>query len=703
MNTPTRWQFWAAVVLLFLCGAPARAASTSVTELIRDAGDAADEIERLKLLRQLAARPELDATLRQELDAFLPIVTNWADGKVNFVPDDSRAAENGYLCWFFNDRMYPAADKARMFPVEPRIDSPLHPLWAYYRARMMIWMTIQNSSLLRVKETRDTYYGEARTLLAEAQRAFPKNPVIGMYLGRPIPWPSAFAVDPNAPTWANLQRESLEKLGDIIHWWIRERQQPDGQFGGGWGDDVEMWRWWVPVMIAFEDPVVTAAQAKLSNGMFAQPHLRTGFTTRLTDVEHSNEDTTDTIVPMMHLAPDDALWSKRALRLTELMRERWTGHNQRGFWQFKSIWFSVNEVDEAPRFAFDTVYHTAIVAPTLLYWQRTGDQELTKIFSEWLKVWIDAAAREENSKPAGILPSTISWPAGSVGTIVPGGKSWWQPFPLDDNDALYNWPGATELMTSTLLLSWHMTGDKKFLAPLESMAAYVREHGAEPEGAPGSPSWIARQMRGFLGDTLGKYRFLSGDHRYDDLLTSSATGYTRFRLGGDLSALEKDLEETARAFRVNREGYTSEVRWTDRVLTFPGYYLRDLPDAPPMTDAEILYHCATGDPGTPLIFAMNAVRWRTPPREIAALVTESSASSFSAQLYHFGAAPRKFAAELLLLKPGEYDLVISEAATAGQPRETRTKLRVTEPRTTLPLELASRRLTTVTIKPSGRP
>ena len=72
-------------------------------------------------------------------------------------------------------------------------------------------------------------------------------------------------------------------------------------------------------------------------------------------------------------------------------------------------------VDETPRRAFDTVYHPSIIQPTLLYWQRTGDPKLTNLFGEWLKVWIDATARAENGKPAGILPSSLAWPAGTVG------------------------------------------------------------------------------------------------------------------------------------------------------------------------------------------------------------------------------------------------------------------------------------------------
>jgi hypothetical protein len=49
-----------------------------------------------------------------------------------------------------------------------------------------------------------------------------------------------------------------------------------------------------------------------------------------------------------------------------------------------------------------------------------------------------------------------------------------------------------------------------------------------------------------------------------------------------------------------------------------------------------------------------AVRWRTPPTEMAALVTESSTTRFAAELFHFGEQPRPLTAELRLLKPGKY-------------------------------------------------
>jgi hypothetical protein len=430
--------------------------------------------------------------------------------------------------------------------------------------------------------------------------------------------------------------------------------------------------------------------------------MRTGFTSRLTDVEHSNEDTTDTILPMMHLRPDDPVWQQRALHLAALMRDRWTGRNARGFLQFKSIYFSDTRLDETPRRAFDTVYHPSVVQPTLLYWQRTADPQLTALFGEWLKVWVDATARAEHGKPAGILPSALAWPAG---TIAAPPAPWWEPFPLDHNDALYNWPGAARLMTSTLLLAWHMTRDEQYLAPIHSMAALARQHRSAPaDAAPGTVTWAARQMEGFLGDTLAKYRLLSGDTRYDDLLRTSASGYMKYRLGGDTRALARSLEQNAEAFRSNWEAYTSEMRWTDRVVSFTSNYLRYLPEpAPPAPQPQVLYACATGDPGTPLIFPLNAVRWRTSPRDIAALVTASGPTSFAAELFHFGDTPRRLAAEFLLLRPGDYELTVTPAdATAGD-APSRTRFRVTGPRAEAPLTLPPRRLAVVTVQPVGPP
>jgi len=400
-----------------------------------------------------------------------------------------------------------------------------------YRARFLIAMPIQDGGLLKDPNLRSQYYGEGRRLLRIAYEAFPANQVIGMYLDDPISWPSRHTPDPQAPEWANLQREGLEKLTEVIHWWIDERQMPDGQFGGGWGDDVEMWRWWTPVLIGFEDPKVQAAQAQISNGLYDLPRLVGGYTSNMYDVEHTGEETADTCTPMMHIDPESPVWKQRALRLAELMQTLWTGRNARGLLQFKSTYFTSERVDASAQRACDTVYHPCAVQPALLLWQRTGDETLGRLFTAWMDTWVDAAARTQRGKPAGILPSAIHWPDGRVGGV---GENWWSP-ENHNEPQLYAWPSAMSMMTSTLLLAYRMTGNDTHLAPMEAMAEirwqYLRGHLAGGD-EPGSAAWCAKRMRGAVSNALGKYRLLTGDRRYDVLLRTDASGYVKFRLTG---------------------------------------------------------------------------------------------------------------------------------------------------------------------------
>ena len=686
----------------------------SVEEMVSRAGNTESEKERYRILIQLRGRLGSMLGLRTDLDRLLPVVDRWANGRGKYwTPGD---AQYSYLGRFFHMEVLPAlplmVDKTSpYYPFWPLIQfyfervkptyppevcrhSPFYPLWCLYRGRMLIQQPIQNEQLIETGELQDVYYGQGRRLLEVARKAFPQNRTIGMYLDDPVPWPAIHPPDPAAPEWANLQREILEKLADIMAFWIDKRQAPDGQFGGGWGDDVEMWRNWTPILIGFEDPKLNAAQERLADGLFALDRMAGGYTGKMSDVEHTGEDSGDTGAAMMHIAPDSPVWRTRARRIAELMRDLWTGRNQRGFLQFKSTYFNVREVDLSPRHACDTAYHPRAVQPALLYWQRTGDPDLTERFSAWMDTWVDATAREERGKPAGVLPSAVHWPDGRVGGL---GANWWDPENCGE-PALYRWPSAMTMLTSTLLLTSHMTGNARYLSPIESMAAIRTEYLTHPpqNPAPGSAMWCAEQMGGFLSDTLAKYRLLTGNRRFDPLLLADVSGYVRYRLTGNRQFLLQHLMQTVRAFRVNREAYCSEVRWTDRVFSFHRDYANRYADAPvPDPGLNTLYSSITGDFGNPLYFPMNAVRWKTPPQDIAALVTDHSTAHLSAELYHFGNAPRAMGADLYLLDRGEYGWAL---ASGGQ-NLSQGRIRVESPRTTVRFVLPARRLCEFQVRP----
>ena len=649
------------LIALVLLAVPLGAGQTDLPDevqgAIQRAGNAPDDAERLAILKELLGRDDLPEAFRGQLAPLVKTIDQYV--------------HSTNLTTF---------GRSKGFEHKIPEDSPLYPLVCFYRARTLVWHMLESGGIQGYPERRRQYVERSTKLLRVARKAFPDNPVIGMYLGTPIPPHKQYPGVEGAPEWAVHQREALERFADIIEWWVDHRQQPDGSYGGGLEDDCEMWRWWAPVLIGFQSPKIEAAQRKLSARILRD--MPKSFSTRMSDVEHSAEPSADSITPMMHLAPDDPAWKTHALDLIDLMKNLWTGRNERGFLMFKSTFFCSEGIDPKPQRACDSVYHVRAIQPALLYWLRTGDRQVGEVVTDWMKTWVDAAARAESGKPAGIIPSAIHWPDGRIGGT---GRNWWQPenYPT----RLYDWPSAMIQMTDTLLQTYHMTGDKRYLEPILSMARICRKAARTAISdlpTPGSELWCGLEMGRFLMPTLAKYRFLTGDARFDDLLRGDAPGYIRYRLFRDPDRLAKGLKTCAEALRVNWPGYTSEVRWTDRVIRFPGGWLAHCGHRLPSPDPGLVYSSATGDPGGVGYFPMNAVRWLTPPRDIAALVTDNTTQYLKADLFHFGERPRKMAAELYLLKPGVHEYTLSDGRSAvalGSVRATgpRTRIEFTVP------------------------
>lgn len=651
--------------LLFLLAASVALAADSpdrYRDFILAAGNAEIDVTRLGHLRKLAHQVKVDGGELAGLDTLITFVERWDS-------PDSR------LEWFSRE-----IQRTQSFDFGIGEQSPLFPIVAYYRARMLVWACLEYSEIYPFPAKRALYLGRARQYFEIAAKAFPENRIARMYLGEKIQPANALVVPTGAPAWAVAQREGLERLADIIEWWIDHRLRPNGEYGGGWGDDCEMWRHWVTILYAFDHPRANWAQAFHSSRLLAQPHLAGGYHNRIMDVEHTSEDVADALTPMMSLAPDNPEWAKRTGRLVDLMENLWTGRNQRGFLQFKSTYFTHEEVDLSPAHACDTVYHPRAIQPALLYWQRTGDARIGKLVAEWMRTWVDAAAREERGKPAGILPTAIHWPDGRIGGV---GEKWW--LPENYTSPLYDFPSAMALMLNTLVLTAHMTGDKAFLAPLRTMAAARLDwiKAGRPDAPAGSRLWCAARINQ-IGGAVAKYRLVTGDTRFDALLHEErGVPYTQFRLAGagaSTRGLETSLDELAGLLRINFPAYTQEVRYTDRVMRFPVLYQPGwmLEKGVPTLVVEggvmtmghnglnLLYNTVSGDPGDPLYFPINAVRWRTLPRDFAALVTDSTPTHFAARVFHFGAAERRFETELLLLRPGNYQFTLTDAKSGKQ-------------------------------------
>jgi hypothetical protein len=236
-----------------------------------------------------------------------------------------------------------------------------------------------------------------------------------------------------------------------------------------------------------------------------------------------------------------------------------------------------------------------------------------------------------------------------------------------------------------------MTGDERYLQPLRSMAMLRMDSIANPPDSSeaGGAGWVADQMRRFLREGLAKYRQMSGSDEFDSLLLADADAYVRYRLTGDVDGLTSGLADSQAALGVNRAGYTSEVRFTDRVFKFHSKYVNQYADESiANVDVGLIYQMVTGDFGDPLYLPLNAVRWKTEPQDIAVLVTESGAMGFSAELYHFGEESREMGADLFMLDEDTYNATL----TCGDNEVSRSSVNVDEKRGSVMFTLPPRQL-----------
>jgi len=617
-------------------------------DLIKRAGNTNDDKERVLILEEIL-KSDINAEEKKIIRQLLNIADRWANAFEKYAKSGTEGNESeGYLCGFF---IRHSLEK----PLLPDVSESniLFPLIALYRSRMLTARLIQSGNIINVPDVRDRYLSETERLMGIALSSYPENELAKEYLGVFKPWGEIVSYNSKAPAWANYQRMILEKLTYLIHWWIDNRQIADGQFGGGWGDDVEMWRSWVPVLFAFDDEKAKKSQEKLFEGLYGLSRMQKGYTTIMNDVEHTSEEYSDPLFCMLNMQPENPVWEERALRVLDLIENLWTGINERGQLQFKSTWFNAEQVHPDDYRACDTPYHTRLVQPLMLIWLRTGNKKVGDLITRWLKTWVGATFTGEYGKPEGIIPAAIHWPDGRPAGL---GKNWWQP-ENHNEPTLYYFPTQQQMMYECFLQAYHITRDEYFLKPIRFISG-MRLKGSgdgDPEDyTTGSLEWSISVLKRIIPGILVKYRLLTGDTSYDKIIIDDARDYENFILTGDVNRLTSEIDAQLKSLSLPEKYYTTEVRWTARLFASVRYFNFILDKQLPGFNAGFLFSCLTGSVGNYQILPVFGVKWITYPNDIAILTTINSTSRFLAELFHFGNKPRQMKVRFLNLEDGSY-------------------------------------------------
>ncbi len=516
-------------------------------------------------------------------------------------------------------------------------DNTTDPLWEraiWYRGRLLYWLWLErhgaNEGLGAQHDLQLLY------------RRYPEDNLLAMYNGKKIDLPDpcdSLLSAPGAPAWSVAQREALCRMRKIIYWWVNVQQAPNGELGGKLGDDVEILRWWMPVML-LGDTVALKGWQRLAACVWHSPKVHAGYSKRPTDVEHSSEFISDT-APALVLFSDDSKYQNWLKPSADYFANLWTAKSDSGRRFFRSAWFSSTEVrTEVPKNR-DLEYNTrATKAVRYLAW-KTRDPDVIRVLSEWSHAWLSAAKRTDKNKPYGIIPPSVRFPDEAINgdeTEWYLANMMWDYFEWDHH--------VGSMMMDQLLFTYTLTGEKELLEPLVAaleLVAQFDQPGDALSTLPGSPEWAAEKLSDNDGfwSVAAQWRFITGNRRFDKLLIRYGTPYTRYRLTGDEKYLVNGLNILLENLRYNFPLLTSEVMHTDRVYAHGDEHLKA------MISGDGIHESAT-----PYV----AVSWEKASADFTTLVSGSSPEHLEVQLFSHAQIPQKVTMRLWQLEPGAYEL-----------------------------------------------
>jgi hypothetical protein len=518
-----------------------------------------------------------------------------------------------------------------------------------YQARYVYWDGKESGNPKLVDQAVD----QMRNL----KKLWPENTILRQYTGELVPWGEDLIADTaKHPAWAAYLREAYARDIAIMNKFFDERQFPDGQLGGGYGDDVELLRtWYLLACISSGTEKVRKGIEKLCQGVWDNV-LKEGYDKTLGDVEHSAEPSADTLPVMLFMRYGDPLWVERNLRSCKTIKNCFMGIDNRGYPRFKSSWMGDMRVDETLFGGGDTGYNARVMKHFIwAAWQ--GNPDARDWFVRWADGWRAAIMRREGSKIPGYVPPTIWYPSGSIFPPVKG-RPWW--------DEELNYCPRGDMILDVILAGYYFSADRSFLKAFQ-LAMELATRGPvdwkakNPPGSKGEQLMSVLHYAGGLPTEQNKialYRWLTGDTVYDEYLLRFGEPLHRYWINRDLSAYLATFKNAAERLRYNLELQTTEVLSTDRAA---------------LGSALSIFGAYTGavtgvrDAATPTF----AVTYDTPSADFAALVVHSSKERIRIWLYNFEDKPMPIGLKLWQLRPGIYVLSQGEQLPGEAPNQYR--------------------------------
>ncbi len=521
-----------------------------------------------------------------------------------------------------------------------------------------------------------------------------------------------------APQWALAQRDAMARLRTWTYYWI-DHQRPDGQFGGGYEDDVELVCGWPVLVLGQDDRRVFDSLARLADGVWkSRPFIERYGYGPFTDVEHAAETVSYSQPRMVLLDYGDRKWAERCRRSVETLRREFLIYNNvTNHMSLPSDYFGIDPKTEKPR-------------------TRRSDRPFDiPEGAKALKPAMYAAWRLDDGFSAGtMLLYGNGWVRASHISRKGGGIQGMLPHRVDPRYAIGS--GTHGRISSMRALLFHLIGcyershDDKYLDPIRTLLTK-----AVVEWSAGDMPWVDAVHRtawlidtpqlteeefrrvndvDFTGlfDQLALvailYREAIGDTQFDEHLVRWANRVRTSLVDGKKSYVMLGRKRkglwyvnrplTVGAYRESRcavgaqlymgwrftgdEDYLAKLGWNlssclnDRWGAFT-YWFYDQSERRVTSNDHLAHKIQTSQAALCLMYTGGAapieavwpklaVSWKDVGTNFCALVRNHDSSSLNVDLFTFDKQPRRITARFWELAPGNYEIVLGPDADRNQ-------------------------------------
>ncbi len=343
---------------------------------------------------------------------------------------------------------------------------------------------------------------------------------------------------PGVPVWAFRQIEHLRLVGDVILWWIDNRQIENGELGGGLSDDSDFTNSWpIPALMGIEPDKITDSLHRELEAIYDIGMFTDGLNTYQMDGLHTTEEGTNVQAQLMMLEYGDP---KLVERLMETARafERVTGINSAGHRHFRSSFFSATEIAEERPWQWTMYQAFRLLHPGMSLVEFNGNPRAKKTLLELADGVVAHRRKDERGR----------WRTTAVVNYA------------TDEDRGSSFGSADHLLWG----AWHWTGDERYLQPmidnghgailgLNANVIDILDEGREwardytrtttPHSGGGLQRWLAFQLTGDLqfieelyADEIAYHSremyLMTEGHVWTDRVAINALELQRSRLGG---------------------------------------------------------------------------------------------------------------------------------------------------------------------------